>query len=426
MDTSPLWVHDEALGMPLAFKRGSGAFSLPALLDYLTPVRLVLWVQILVSLTVGGTGAYFFGRVLRLHPLACAFAGTTWVLSGPFWGYLGLPDTSVMSWAGWQFAAVVLILRGSHRMRSVVLFAVAFAFSILTGNPQIEAIILLPLGVFVVVTILWRNAVLRGQFTYSATDHRSVGGGHRGSRPSPRHYYSPVFRWRKLTRRTSADSLRANPPSQVLGLMFQSFWGQPIAGSFVNAQGFFEEQWVYVGAIAVALAVVAVAVRWRRPEVVGLAGATVVALLASVVRTPVDRFLNDLPVVGHSWWLRSLIPLAFCVAMLGAVGLDTVLRQADRRKASRWALGAFGSIAVILVLVWLFARGNLPAYAAKVRAESFVWPAVSTAVGLGAFATLLVLDRWSIGNRLSRRTFRLLTIGISRGSADVPDGVPRR
>ena len=103
--------------MPLAFNFGSGAFSLPALVSYLTPLRFVLWVQILVSLTVGGTGAYFFGRVLRLHPVACAFAGTTWVLSGPFWGYLGLPDTSVMSWAGWQFAAVVLILRGSHRFR---------------------------------------------------------------------------------------------------------------------------------------------------------------------------------------------------------------------------------------------------------------------------------------------------------------------
>ena len=105
----PLWNPYEALGMPLAFDWGSGAFSLPALVSYLAPLRLAYWVQIIVSLVVGGTGAYFFPRVLRLHPIACAFAGTTWVLSGPSIGYLGLPDASVLSWAGWQFAAVVLI-----------------------------------------------------------------------------------------------------------------------------------------------------------------------------------------------------------------------------------------------------------------------------------------------------------------------------
>ena len=117
----PLWNGYEALGMPLAFNFGSGAFSLPALVSYATPLRDVYLVQILVSFVVGGTGAYFFGRVLRLHPVACAFAGTTWVLSGPFFGYLGLPDASVMSWAGWQFAAVVLIVRGRHRYWAVVL-----------------------------------------------------------------------------------------------------------------------------------------------------------------------------------------------------------------------------------------------------------------------------------------------------------------
>ena len=158
----PLWNPFEALGMPLAFNWGSGAFGLPALVSYLTPLRAVYWVQILVSLIVGGTGAYFFGRVLRLHPVACAFAGTTWVLSGPLFGYLGLPDTSVMSWAGWQFAAVVLIFRGTHRLRAIALFAVSFAFSILAGNPQIEVVIALALGVFVVVMLVGRTGALRG------------------------------------------------------------------------------------------------------------------------------------------------------------------------------------------------------------------------------------------------------------------------
>ena len=38
----PLWNY-EALGMPLAFNFGSGVFSLPALVSYLTPLRAVYW-----------------------------------------------------------------------------------------------------------------------------------------------------------------------------------------------------------------------------------------------------------------------------------------------------------------------------------------------------------------------------------------------
>ena len=407
----PLWIRDEALGTPLAFNFGSGAFSLPALVSYITPLRFVFWVQILVSLSVGGTGAYFFGRVLRLHPVACAFAGTTWVLSGPFWGYLGLPDTSVMSWAGWQFAAVVLILRGSHRLWSVVLFAVAFAFSILAGNPQIEVIILLPLGVFVVIVLLWRKFVLQGNWPVrrpivdlAVASIAGVG----LSAP----FVLPGIQLANASVRTTAASLPVDPPSQVLATIFQSFWGQPLRGSFANAQGFYEEQWVYVGAIALALAVVAVGVRWRRPEVVGLAAGAVVAMLAAILE-PMDRFLSALPAIGGSLWTRSLIPVAFCLAMLAAVGLDTVFRRVERRQAIRWALGSFGVIAVVLGLVWLFARGNLPAQAAHVRAESFVWPVVSTAVGLAAFAILLFTDRRSHGRQWDPRRLSLLTFGLA-------------
>lgn len=408
----PLWVRGEALGMPLAFNFGSAVFSLPALVSYIFPLGAVLWVQILVSLVVGGTGAYFFGRVLGLHPAACALAGTTWVLSGPFFGYLGLPDTSVMSWAGWQFAAVVLILRGRHRFWSVVLFAVTLAFSIYAGNPQIEVLILIPLAVFTVVALLWRNVV----FHDNGPVRRPIGdlavatvAGAAFSAP----LVLPGLQLANASVRNSGAFGTAEPASQVLGTFFQSFWGQPLAGSFVNfAQGFYQEDWVYVGAIALALSVVAVAIRWRRPEVAALTAAMLMALVASVFE-PADQLLNKAPFIGRALWGRSLIPLAFCLAMLAGVGLDAAIRKSEQRRAARWALGAFGAIAVVLVLVWLFGRGNLPSYAARVRAESFVWPAASTVVGLAAFASLLMMDRRSTGEKVSRRGFRWLMFGLA-------------
>lgn len=407
----PLWNGYEALGMPLAFNFGSEAFSLPALVSYITPLRDVYLVQIIVSFVVGGTGAYFFGRVLRLHPVACAFAGTTWVLSGPFFGYLGLPDAAVMSWAGWQFAAVVLIVRGTRRLRSIALFAVSLAFSILAGNPQIEVLILLPIAVFVAVMLLYRTAALRGSGPIRRpVFDLAIAGIVGGALSAP--LVLPGLQLVDASIRHSSAEVTANPISQVLGTIFQSFWGQPLAGSFINPQGFYPEQWVWVGAIAVVLAVMAVVIRWRRPEVAGLAAAAVVAAAASCNQT-VLSMLNKLPLIGSTLWSRSLIPLAFCLAMLAGIGLDAVLRTSERRQAVRWALCALGAIAMVLGLIWLFGRGSLPAYAANVRAQSFVWPAISTAVGLAAFGTLAMIERRSVGKQWSTRGSQWLVLGIT-------------
>jgi hypothetical protein len=389
----PLWNGYEALGMPLAFNFGSAAFSLPALVSYLAPLRDAFLVQLVFSLVIGGTGAYFFGRVMRLHPLACAFAGTTWVLSGPLFGYAGLPDTSVMSWAGWQFAAVVLILRGTHRYLSVLLLAVALALSVLAGNPQIEILILLPLAAFAVVMLLCRTELLRGEgpILRPVVDLAiaCVAG---GALSAP--LALPGLQLANASIRTTSTYALANPLSQVLGTIFQSFWGLPLPGYFVNPQGYYPEQWVWVGALAVVLCVVAVALRWRRPEVAGLVVAAVIAAAASVVQ-PVDTALNKVPLIGHSWWSRSLITLAFCLAVLAGVGLDALLRGAERRRAVRWSLGACGVIAVLLGIVWLAGRGHLSPHDAHVRAQSFVWPVVSIVFGFVAFGALALHDRRS-------------------------------
>ena len=92
-------------------------------------------------------------------------------------------------------------------------------------------------------------------------------------------------------------------------------------------------------------------------------------------------------------------------------GLDAVIRRSEQRRAARWGIGAFSAIALVLVLVWLFGRGDLPTYAARVRAESFVWPVASTLIGLAALASLLVLGR--SGTQERAKASRWLLIGLS-------------
>ncbi|MEI8405093.1 MAG: hypothetical protein WCG96_07425, partial [Actinomycetes bacterium] len=80
----PLWSPLNGLGQPLAFNWQSAVASLPSLVGYLAPVRLVFTTQVLVTVLIAGTGAYVAARVLRLGVAAAAMTGTTFVLSGAF------------------------------------------------------------------------------------------------------------------------------------------------------------------------------------------------------------------------------------------------------------------------------------------------------------------------------------------------------
>ena len=115
----PLWDPYNVLGMPLAFNWQSGVFSIPALVGYLFPVSFAYTAVVLTKLIIAGTGAYVLCRVLRLGPLAAAFGGTAFELSGPMIVHAGWPHTSVTCWAGWILAAGIGLLRQSHHLRNI-------------------------------------------------------------------------------------------------------------------------------------------------------------------------------------------------------------------------------------------------------------------------------------------------------------------
>ena len=132
----PLWNPYNVLGMPLAFNWESAPFSLSALVGYLAPLRLVFTISVVSSLVIGGTGVYILCRVLRLGVLGAAMAGTVYELSGPFMNLLSWQDTAVLCWAGWLFAVTLLVIRGEHRVRHVVEFAVIVALAGYAGQPE--------------------------------------------------------------------------------------------------------------------------------------------------------------------------------------------------------------------------------------------------------------------------------------------------
>jgi hypothetical protein len=93
-------------------------------------------------------------------------------------------------------------------------------------------------------------------------------------------------------------------------------------------------------------------------------------------------------------WSRALSGLDFALATLAAFGLQVLLDRSKERVA-KWGLGGLTVIAAIVIgALWVHhLRLELPAAAAQIQAQSFVWPVV----GLGALAVgsavLLVSSR---------------------------------
>ncbi len=401
----PLWNPYSALGGPLAFNWQSGTFSLPALLGYLVPVRVDFTVQVLVTLLVAGTGAYVLCRVLRLGPLGAAMGATVFELSGSFSAVLGWPIASVMSWSGWLFACAILVVRGRHRRRDVTLFAVVLALAVYAGEPDTLAVLIVSLAVFVAVFLGIRarrtrmaEAVGRPALAMAVGTVAGIG------------LAAPLL---LPAAQLTVGAVRGSgrhagfPAYETLHLIFQTFNGLSLAGSgsvagVVSGDRFdahglgYISTAVYIGVIAAVLAVMGVVRRRRQPAVVAF-GAVAVIAGCCVYLTPLVAVLNDLPGLGEIRWVRSLQILAFVLAILAGVGLDVVVRSDNSRTLRRWLGAGFGAVAVLLLGIWLFGRGHLPAVEAHIRARSFIWPTVEVVIGLAVFGFLMVMSRRNPG-----------------------------
>ena len=410
----PLWNPYSALGMPLALNWESAPFGLPALLSYLFPLHLVYTVQVMATLAIAGTGVYVLGRILRLGVLGSVVAAIVYELSGPFMGLLGWSATAVMSWAPWLFAAALLVIRGHRRLRAVAFYAVAFAFAIYAGEPEIVFVLGLGLAGFLIVLLglrarwLGQSAqILRSVIDLAVATIAGVG------LAAP--LMLPGLQVANLSVRASAVSSpsayglsglhKALPWTDLVGVFFQGFEGLPIAGShwFGDAAvTYYPGSATYVGVIAVVLALTGMGMRWRNPEVLTF-GAVAVSMAGLAFAPPLVSLVEGLPKVGGVLWHSATMPMALAIAVLAGVGTDAIVRSHDKRAVQYWAGGGFAGAGVVLLAVWVFGRGKLDPVDAAIRARSFIWPTLETALGLAVIGALFMARKPAPGHETAGR-----------------------
>lgn len=390
-------------GSPLAFNWQSASFSVPSIVGYLVPLRLAYTAGVVATLVIAGTGAYVLGRVLGLGFLGSLMVATVFELSGPVVVWLGYPQSEVLAWGGWLFAAGVLVLRGRRRAASVALLAVVLACSVYSGHPETLAVTIGAFVVFVLAVLVLRDVAPRfglegGPIRRPVLD-LAIGSVLGGALAAP--LLAPAVQITLASVRTTARSVTPPPLHNLTYFLFSGYDGVSVAGNYGFGESFYyDETAAYVGVIAVVLAVVGLTYALRRRWTYVLAiGVSLVAMLALVFAQPVIYGIDPIPRVGQLNLLRALMPAVLLVAVLAGVGADALARRPTERGVRLWYLAGFTVAAVIVARLWGVERTTgLPkidrAFALHVRSDSFIWPVACLAVGWALSAVLFLRPQW--------------------------------
>ncbi|MGH9104216.1 MAG: YfhO family protein, partial [Acidimicrobiales bacterium] len=399
----PLWNHLNALGAPQLLDFQSGVLSFPSLVAYLVPAPFAYTAQVLVKLVVSGTGAYAAARALRISPLGAALAGVVGELAGPISAWAGWPQVAVSEWTGWMVAAAVVILTRRPRRWPVAGLAVAVAFAVYGGFPEL----LILVGIGMAVLVLGLAVVGAGDGTA-----RSIGAWLRlGSGVAIGLALSAPL-WLPglgvLQRSAAWGRLEGSQPGEAaLGLLTNGWFGTPLTGSSWFGPLNYYETAAYVGVPVLILGMAALAGWRRRPATLAVVAAAVVEAVLAYGPGPLVSLTKQVPVFNGVALGRAVVPLATFLALLAGAGLDAVLagRGPGRRftVAGAW-LGIAGVGATVLVLYLRASGSSLPHVEQAIRLRSLVWPAAL----LGGTAVLAVAAL--VSGRLARAVAAMLVL----------------
>ena len=274
----PLWNGYSLLGTPQMFNFESATLSLPNLVGYAFPLGESFLAAVAGKLVIAGVGTYCYCRVLGTRPAAAAFGAITFMLSGAFVNWLGWPLSDVVAWTGFICAFATLAYRDA-RPRYVVLLAVSIAFCCYGGFPEAYVLVGLSVGALLAVTALSMLAARRRWSPGGIV--RLVAAGAAGiCLAAPLLLPGAQLLAGSVRSGLSAHD-RSAPASLLSNAIAQGFYGLPLHGSVWFGRLDYYESVAYVGLAAIVLAVVGLAVGWRRPAVAGVAALGLVALVLS-------------------------------------------------------------------------------------------------------------------------------------------------
>ena len=404
----PLWQPSNLLGMPLFANFQSAPFGLANVVGYAFPLALAHSATVATELVLAGTGTYVLGRMLRLDVLPAVMGATVFELCGAFTIWLGVDVADVGMLVPWVLAASVAVLRRprGRRIGPAVLLAVGLALAFAAGEPQIDVYLVLFVGVFAAVVATGRRHQVHTTTGQSETAPGPAAGAllaHLGALAAAAGLVAPIYlpgaQVLARSARVRGPYVSSLPPHDITHLLFVGYSGIPTSlASIIGANNLYVSM-VYVGSVALILALVGLVWIRQRPEVRAFLLLAVV-LLAVLFLPQVAAVMRHIPEAKLFRLDLGTTFLDFAFAMLGAFGAQALLvtwpraESADRSARNlvidplvpQWTdrLLVVGTAFIALELAVLETRlgvglGHLKPAQSAVRQSSFVWPAIGVA-----------------------------------------------
>jgi hypothetical protein len=423
----PLWNPWVGFGAPFLADASFELAYPPTWLALVLPLAVHFKLMAIGHALLAAWGAFALARGLGMGRAAAAAAGGAYALAGPFLSSMStLHHFPGAAWLPWVLLALRSVLRnpglGSGLRLGVVagiqLLAGSFdlcAMAALLGGGQLAAHLARRRPSGRDVAVLVRHLVLAaalalsiGAAQWMPTAGRALGGLRSTQDFRTRTYWSlhPVSLADLAVPRLVSELPLDAPTRDAL------FEGrEPLYGC------------LYLGVVTLALAALALVL--RAPGSLPLAGGAFAFLLASLGRhTPLYARLLEVPILGLLRYPEKyLVPVAFCVALLAAVGAERLRAdwtEADRRRARALAAFLLG-VALVFVAAASWAR-TLPDFLSVALQPADSWRAGHVAaVKLGRSAALLALVAlllWRRATRVSAES-RLLVAILLLGAADL-------
>ena len=416
----PLWDPLNNFGIPFLAQWNTSCLYPPTLFYLLLPLSWSLGVFLLAHMFFAGMGMFLLARRWTGNPLAAALAGLGFAFNGVSWHMLvWVSWTAAWAWIPWVLLSVETACRKGS-LRSLAWAALAGAFQMLSGAPEIILLTWLLVGAF------WLAEVFRRVPSQAAT----VDGGcemvsappNSGSKNSPASLGLLVLVAALVAGLAAAQLLpflqlvahsnRNNNAGDVGWALPLSGLGDflvPVFRCFQSGHGIYAQNgqyWTpsnYPGMGVLLLAMCGLArVRDKRVAVLG-AAAVMGVLLALGDRGGVYTGMRTVaPFLGFMRYpVKFLVATLFALPLLAAFGVDWLQSRSPKQLGRVLALAAVSGVLLMAALVFWS------------RFRPVAWEDWRATAGCAAMRALfLLLTAGALGLIFSVRDFRRQTLCI--------------
>ena len=320
----PLWDPYIRMGVPFLADAQSAEIYPINTVFYIFPFKDAFAIDAFIKLFLAGLGMYLFISALGIAFAGSMFSAITFMFCAFNVVWLAWPQTNVSVFLPWLFFFLYKYIQ-TDRLKYIGWLALITGIQFLGGHPETSAHVLLSVAMYALFLLFfrYRDAQARKKVKVEAGYVlAAVLLGFLIASPLLLPFLSELLKSATWTFRSGTDHFFL-PLSALPLLLMPGFYGSPVTLNFWGP-AYPNEEALYVGVIAIMLALIAIVVRRKDRHVILFACMAAFFLLVAFGVPPFYQIVTMLPGFSHMKDQRLILLYQFCMAALAGFGIDVI------------------------------------------------------------------------------------------------------